>query len=160
MYYRSFIPYLSNDRHEIGLIDVLLKIVECAILFDMWVDDKQRHQAFAVFLRQDALLLSPAGIQINFKSERVYEGADGSFLVETIRHVLEGKSVVSCVKHTRTTIFVGRAGGRLGGFGRLGRFSGLGRLGLGRLAGICTRHHCGKDERDGDDGKKRANGHD
>jgi len=54
----------------------------------------QRHETFTIFLRQDVLLLSCAGLQINFVSKRVDVRANGSFLVETTHQVLEGKVAV------------------------------------------------------------------
>ena len=64
----------------------------------------ERHEAIAIFLREDVLLLSHAGVEINLVSKRVDEGANGSFLLETIRHVLEGKPTVAHVEHAPNAI--------------------------------------------------------
>mmetsp|Transcript_11404 Transcript_11404/g.26868 ORF Transcript_11404/g.26868 Transcript_11404/m.26868 type:complete len:448 (-) Transcript_11404:125-1468(-) len=88
---------LSDDRHEVRLVNVLLVVLIENLVFR--AKDNQRHKAVAIFLRQDVLLLSRAGVQINLVSERVDKGSNGSFLLESIRHVLEGKSTIAHVDH-------------------------------------------------------------
>ena len=122
--------YLSDDRHEVRLVNVLLVVLIEKIVFR--AKDNQRHKAVAIFLRQDVLLLSRAGVQINLVPERVNEGANRSLLLESIRHVLEGKSTIAHVEHATgsinawidaTTALAALAAlGGLWGLGALGRW--------------------------------------
>jgi len=92
--------YLSDDRHEIRLINILLDVLKFWLFgIRIRIMINERHEAFAIFLRQDVLHLSHAGLQINIVPERVDVRANGSFLVETISHVLERKSTVAHVGH-------------------------------------------------------------
>ena len=79
---QQLIPYLSDDRHEIRLINILLDVLKFWLFgIRIRIMINERHEAFAIFLRQDVLLLSHAGVQINLVPERINEGANRSLLV-------------------------------------------------------------------------------
>ena len=125
--------YLSDDRHEVRLVNVLLVVLIENLVFR--AKDNQRHKAVAIFLRQDVLLLSRAGVQINLVSERVDKGSNGSFLLESIRHVLEGKSTIAHVEHATGSINAWiDATTALAALAALGGLWGLGALGTGTFA--------------------------
>lgn len=115
--------YLSDDRHEVRLVNILLDVLKFW-LFDVRIRimiDEQ-HEAFAIFLRQGVVLLSRTGVEINFVSERVDEGANGSFLVDTTRHVLKGEFTVAAINGSCEIPATAAALGHLGALGNLGSF--------------------------------------